>query len=646
MRNIQALFAIVAAVSVCIAQSVSITGKVTDTAGTAISGALVRLEKGGQTATSGADGSFALTPVGVLGQNNQSLTHGLFAAIRNGVLSVDVAEKSGVEMTTFDLSGKALSKVQQTMGAGTHSMALPQRGAGISLYKLRSGKSEVLIKGYSFGKVSQGAAISVQGPAFAALAKQAKITTAINDVIAVTKAGYLNYRVIVTNSDTSGIEIKMIVCEGTVTDTDGNVYQTVKIGNQVWTVENLRTTKYNDGSAIPLVTDSAAWANFATPGYCYYGNTTNADSIRKFGALYNWYAVDTKKLAPIGWHVPTDAEWDTLQKYLIANGYNWDGTTDSNKIAKAMAAKADWWSNITLGGAGNDFRTNNRSGFSGLPGGGRFWYGSFLEGGFCTRWWSATAYDVSTSLSRSLIGGNVDLYLAPYKKGCGFSVRLVKDEEKVTDANGNVYHTVKIGNQVWTVENFRATKYNDGSAIPQVTDSAAWANLAAPGYCYYNNTTNADSIAKFGALYDWYVLSPANPKRIAPAGWHVPTDAEWDTLQNYLIVNGYNWDGTTDSNKIAKALAAKTDWQALLLAGAVGNDLTKNNKSGFSALPGGCRLSDGVFNYIGIGVFLWSTLEDGVLQADNRFFLYSYEYLRRSGYYKSCGFSVRLLKDN
>ncbi len=154
-------------------------------------------------------------------------------------------------------------------------------------------------------------------------------------------------------------------------DIDGNGYHIVKIGNQVWTVENLRTTRYNDGTAIPYVTDNSAWANLSTPGYCYYGNDSAANAV-KYGALYNWHAVNTGKLAPEGWHVPTDAEWDTLQNYLIANGYNWDGTTTGNKIAKSMAAKTDWNSSSTAGAPGNDVQSNNSSGFSALPGGYRY----------------------------------------------------------------------------------------------------------------------------------------------------------------------------------------------------------------------------------------------------------------------------------
>jgi uncharacterized protein (TIGR02145 family) len=432
MHNIKVIFAFFIAVSVSMAQSVNISGKVTDSSGTAISRAFVKLEAGGQVDTTEVDGSFALTGNSV---NNKSQIdmfqqHQLSATINNGLLHLNVTEKSVVQIVTYTLQGKAISTVQQLMDAGTHTIALPQRGASVYLYKVKSGRSEFVLMSNSIGGISQGTAVSVQGPSsYTALAKQEKVTAAINDVIAVTKTGYLDSRVTVTNSDTSGIEIKMIVCEGTVTDTDGIVYQTVKIGNQVWTVENLRTTKYNDGSVIPLVTDSVAWNAISTPGYCFYKNTTNADSIRKFGALYNWYTVNTMKLAPTGWHVPTDEEWDTLQNYLIATGYNWDGTITENKIAKSLAAKTDWSSYTIAGVIGNNLTTNNRSGFSAVPGGSRDGNGIFYDGGYGAFWWNAADSGVSyTSYYRYLTYASDYLHRdGVYNNHCGFSVRLVMD---------------------------------------------------------------------------------------------------------------------------------------------------------------------------------------------------------------------------
>ena len=212
-----------------------------------------------------------------------------------------------------------------------------------------------------------------------------------------------------------------------VADADGNVYHAITIGSQVWTIENLRTTQYNDTTPIPHVTDSAAWASLSTPGYCYYDNdsTSNAE---KYGALYNWHAVNTGKLAPAGWHVSTHAEWDTLQNYLIANRFNWDGTTSGNKIAKAMTAKTDWDTSTTQGDPGNDIQSNNSSGFSALPGGSRFYDGDFYHPvGRYGDWWSATESVPSSSYNRGLLNSHDGLGRLANRKECGYSVRLVRD---------------------------------------------------------------------------------------------------------------------------------------------------------------------------------------------------------------------------
>lgn len=220
----------------------------------------------------------------------------------------------------------------------------------------------------------------------------------------------------------------------TVIDADGNRYHTKKFGRQVWTVENYRSTKFNDGTPIPLVTDSVAWHFLLSPGYCYFGNTNNADSIRKYGALYNWYCVGSKKFAPPGWRVPTDEDWDTLQDYLIQHGYNWDNEKRDNRIAKSMAAQSGWKPFGITGMPGNNMQDNNRSGFSGFPTGFRCdakesatMYPIFWAKGHKASWWSATNAG-ETMGSVYGLGFCVDDLMRHqlWLKTCGYTVRLVK----------------------------------------------------------------------------------------------------------------------------------------------------------------------------------------------------------------------------
>lgn len=216
------------------------------------------------------------------------------------------------------------------------------------------------------------------------------------------------------------------IAGASITDIDGNVYPTVKIGTQTWTIENLRTTRYLDGTLIPLVTDGAQWGNLSTPGYCWYNN--NKIVNKKYGILYNWYALDYKKIAPPGWHIPTDVDWIRLENYLIDNKFNYDGSVSGNLIAKSLAAQKSWVTSAITGSIGNTLSQNNKSGFSAIPGGFRNTWGKFDSLGNVCCFWSATESDALTAYSSFLNLGQLGLCGQIFSKKCGFSVRLVKDK--------------------------------------------------------------------------------------------------------------------------------------------------------------------------------------------------------------------------
>jgi uncharacterized protein (TIGR02145 family) len=222
-----------------------------------------------------------------------------------------------------------------------------------------------------------------------------------------------------------GEEKKHIKIAETVTDADGNRYTTVTIGKQVWTVENLKTRRFNDGTQIPLVKDAHEWTNLTTPGYCFFNNDTNTGE--KFGALYNWFAVNSGKIAPQGWHVPNTAEWNNLVRYLCDHGYNWDGSSKEDKIAKSLAAKTCWNPTRKPGTIGNDLSRNNGSGFSALPAGFRSHLGDFSSSGDIGSWWSATEDVAFYAYSRYLSSDCSTLFWDYHNMRCGFSVRVVKD---------------------------------------------------------------------------------------------------------------------------------------------------------------------------------------------------------------------------
>jgi uncharacterized protein (TIGR02145 family) len=207
----------------------------------------------------------------------------------------------------------------------------------------------------------------------------------------------------------SGCEKEQI--KGTITDVDGNIYETIRIGEQWWTVENLKTTHFNDGSVIALIISDTEWFNLESPGYCWFDN----DSVNykeTSGGLYNWYAVATGKLCPNDWHVPTQAEWDSLIAFLggedIAGG----------KLKESGTAH---WQDPNVG-------ATNESGFTALPACIRGYDGLFV--GPCNHsatWWSSTSHTGSYAWYSALISGSSIANTNTTIKGYGRSVRCVRD---------------------------------------------------------------------------------------------------------------------------------------------------------------------------------------------------------------------------
>lgn len=205
----------------------------------------------------------------------------------------------------------------------------------------------------------------------------------------------------------------------------------------------------------------------------------------------------------------------------------------------------------------------------------------------------------------------------------------------VTDIDGNVYHTITIGTQTWMVENLMTTHYNDGTSIPYVTDNIHWNILASPAYCWYNNDA-ANNKNIHGALYNWYAV---NTGKLAPKGWHVATDAEWTTLQNYVNAN------LGISPSVAKALAATTYWVFDSSANTIGNDLSKNNSTGFTALPSGFRNNTGSFTTIGLYGYFWTSSNKDSQSAWYRVLYFNDSNAGKSDNVYKYAMSVRCIKD-
>ena len=195
-----------------------------------------------------------------------------------------------------------------------------------------------------------------------------------------------------------------------ITDIDNNTYSFTKIGNQLWMAENLKTTRFNDGNIIPLVSDNLEWDELTGPGFCWYDNN-EVTYAKLYGALYNWFTVETEKLCPSGWHVPTDYEWGELIRYLKDNGFDEIQGT-------ALKATSGW---DAEGNGTDDY------GFTAIPAGNRRQPFSGL--GYSSSWWSSTVNGTQklSAYARRVHSAYeyVDRFVTPTTYG--FSVRCVRD---------------------------------------------------------------------------------------------------------------------------------------------------------------------------------------------------------------------------
>ncbi|NIP43173.1 MAG: hypothetical protein GWN61_10935, partial [candidate division Zixibacteria bacterium] len=426
-------------------------------------------------------------------------------------------------------------------------------------------------------------------------------------------------------------------CPSTVIDIDGNIYQTVLIGNQCWMAENLKVTHYRNGDSIPNVTDSIDWHNLTTGAYCDYEN--DSANVATYGRIYNWYAVDDiRGLAPQDWHVPTDEEWKEMEMYLgmsqsEAGAYGWRGTDEGGKLKEVGTIH---WNSPNEG-------ATNESGFTALPAGWRhgggnfgymgdiafFWCSRNLRGAEdrsiyynssqifrdtdhgeigghsvrCVRDWSAilidpspdsldapwelsgpNGYSISGSGDSTISGEELEpgQYTLQWGTVSGWqrpagSTKLLSDKTptifrglfieapdstgSVTDIDGNIYQTVKIGDLWWMAENLKVTHYQNGDPIQNVTITSEWADLTTGAYCDYNN--DGGYVIVYGRLYNWYAINDG--RDIAPEGWSVPSNDDLKQLEMYLGMSqaeadSTGWRGTDEGGKLKEA--GTEHWQS------------------------------------------------------------------------------------
>jgi uncharacterized protein (TIGR02145 family) len=348
------------------------------------------------------------------------------------------------------------------------------------------------------------------------------------------------------------------------------------------------------------------------------------NDLAKYGKLYNWdTSTSNHNICPVGWHIPTDDEWTTLEFFL--GGSRFAG-------GKMKEAESNHWFTPNT-------KADNSSGFSALPAGFLSPNGTFSGIGKNSAWWAITESSESFAWGRELYFKDAILHHTINSKNSSFCIRCIKDnamssatqveEETYTDSrDGKTYKAIKIGTQTWTSKNLDVSTFRNGDPIQETKTKKGWDNAAKkgePACCYYEiNSVNGD---KYGKLYNWFAVNDS--RGLAPAGWHVPSDAEWTTLTTYLGGEG------VAGRKLKET--GTSHWSSSYTGGI--------NETGFTAVPGGYCYK-GTFNGVGESGYWWSSTEYSSIYAWCRKLSYNYSKVSKfSDNFKHEGYSVRCVKD-
>jgi len=322
----------------------------------------------------------------------------------------------------YDYSGRTLNRYREYLSKGLHTFTVSGIKEGIYFIRIISGKysigSRLVCSGSNENNVIITHENSYQAGELIPGVKgtHAEVFMQYNEGDRLKITGYSEiYSTVIIDVPTQSKDItfNFIKC----TDGDGNNYPVVKIGDQIWMAENLKTTSYKNLTSIPNVMNSIDWANLTTPGYCWYDNDISNKNI--YGGLYNWYAVNTGDLCPTGWHVPSDDEWHQMILYL-------DGSATLLEERESRIAadnlKETGITHWNYPNAGTD-----DAGFKALPGGYRRYTGEFGGTTDNGNWRTSTQYDATGVWYRYMFTDSGDVYRKITNMLAGYSVRCIKD---------------------------------------------------------------------------------------------------------------------------------------------------------------------------------------------------------------------------